>query len=671
MQRFITLVSLLAVFAMLLASCGGGEDDDAPTATSPAGATPTEQASTDATPTVEEAEPTEPSEPKATEEPQATATPEPTGPVSVEALWFSFDGVTASGGTSQVRVNVEENTADEVRVGFFESEVGGTGPQWRTSGWMSVITASLLLGFSPSDYEFSFDVAGRIDGPSAGALMTAAVLAGFLDDEIDPTITMTGTINPDGTIGPVGGIPHKIQGAAEAGKTTVLVPAGQRFDWDYAAQQSVDLVQVGQQHGVEVVLVPDIYTAYEILTGAQLPAVESAGTASMPPNAFDKYRAGTTDWLARYQEERAKFTALPVEVQDYRVDVITLADDLIAQADQFLTEGQVARAYELAWEAAAIVKVGTQAAELDNLYLTGGIEPMVGRLQSTTASETRLSALVQKLEAQTPRTATDTLALVDAAAGLSVAQGLLFQANDALATLEQSEYTEDDILTAIYTAAFNYALADFYLEGADDAMSIGVGFGSAPAPSLEVLQAMSETFRRGADSNIAYFDALIIDPWAADNGVSSDIAKYVFMESDDTYLTAVAAVSGAQSLVDSMRKPEAQAIMWLGASLVGYNQSAVVIAEYYSLDARIDEFGTVVEYGRQTALADMLDLADQRSEAWLNSVAGEDPVPALFYYDNARLQRQGDAFDQLGALSNYWHAAVLSEVLAIFIASGQ
>lgn len=67
----------------------------------------------------------------------------------------------------------------------------------------------------------------------------------------------------------------------------------------------------------------------------------------------------------------------------------------------------------------------------------------------------------------------------------------------------------------------------------------------------------------------------------------------------------------------------------------------------------------------------MLDLADQRSEQWLSSVSAEDPVPALFYYDNARIQRQGDAFDQLGALSNYWHAAVLSEVLAIFISSGQ
>ena len=41
-------------------------------------------------------------------------------------------------------------------------------------------------------------------------------------------ITMTGTINPDGTVGPVGGIPEKIAGTAKAGYKRILIPAGQR-----------------------------------------------------------------------------------------------------------------------------------------------------------------------------------------------------------------------------------------------------------------------------------------------------------------------------------------------------------------------------------------------------------------------------------------------------------
>src|SRR5690606_25106666 len=169
-------------------------------------------------------------------------------------------------------------------------------------------------------------------------------------------------------------------------------------------------------------------------------------------------------------------------VQEYRVDIIAFADELATRADSLLGEGQVARSFQLMWEAAAFVKVGTQAAELDNLYLTQGLEAMVARVDASAASQTRLLALVQKLEAQNPRTATDTVALIDAAAYLSAAQGLIFQANQAIDDLQYTEYTEDDILTAIYTSAFNYALADFYIEVADDTMSIGMGFGGTPAP---------------------------------------------------------------------------------------------------------------------------------------------------------------------------------------------
>ena len=50
--------------------------------------------------------------------------------------------------------------------------------------------------------------------------------------------------------------------------------------------------------------------------------------------------------------------------------------------------------------------------------------------------------------------------------------------------------------------------------------------------------------------------------------------------------------------------------------------------------------GYIVGYDRQTSLADMLDLADQRAKTWLNAVAVEDPVQALYYYDNARLYRR-------------------------------
>lgn len=192
---------------------------------------------------------------------EAAAPAAPAGPalaeerrVNINALYYATDMTgQAIGGVSPVRISVRPAAEPgELRVGFFEEEVAGTGNMWRAAGWTAVVVASQILGIDPRDYEFAFSVGGRIDGPSAGGYMTVGVLAALLGDNLRQDAAMTGTINPDGTIGPVGGVPHKIQGAADHGATLVLVPAGSRYEVDRNTGQSVDVVAVGRQIGVEV-----------------------------------------------------------------------------------------------------------------------------------------------------------------------------------------------------------------------------------------------------------------------------------------------------------------------------------------------------------------------------------------------------------------------------------
>jgi uncharacterized protein len=66
-----------------------------------------------------------------------------------------------------------------------------------------------------------------VDGPSAGAAITIAIIAAITDEDLNEGVYMTGTINSDGTIGPVGGIPEKATAAAESGARRFLVPEGQ------------------------------------------------------------------------------------------------------------------------------------------------------------------------------------------------------------------------------------------------------------------------------------------------------------------------------------------------------------------------------------------------------------------------------------------------------------
>ena len=69
--------------------------------------------------------------------------------------------------------------------------------------------------------------ASLIEGPSAGASLTVATIAALENKSLNQSVMMTGTINPDGTIGAVGGIAEKAKAAKDVGAVLFLVPEGQ------------------------------------------------------------------------------------------------------------------------------------------------------------------------------------------------------------------------------------------------------------------------------------------------------------------------------------------------------------------------------------------------------------------------------------------------------------
>lgn len=69
-----------------------------------------------------------------------------------------------------------------------------------------------------------------LDGPSAGAAITLTIIAGVLNKTTNSKILITGTIELDGSVGPVGGIKEKGTAAASSGASVFLVPFGQKQD---------------------------------------------------------------------------------------------------------------------------------------------------------------------------------------------------------------------------------------------------------------------------------------------------------------------------------------------------------------------------------------------------------------------------------------------------------
>jgi len=91
--------------------------------------------------------------------------------------------------------------------------------------------AGQISGIDTNKYDITYTIEGGnttlIGGPSAGAALTIATIAALENKTLKKDVMITGTINPDGTIGKVGAILEKAKAAKEIGAKLFLVPVGE------------------------------------------------------------------------------------------------------------------------------------------------------------------------------------------------------------------------------------------------------------------------------------------------------------------------------------------------------------------------------------------------------------------------------------------------------------
>lgn len=98
------------------------------------------------------------------------------------------------------------------------------------------------------DFPFEIDIkTGNVGGPSAGLMMALNVYNNLIPEDITNSMIVagTGTIEIDGSVGPVGGIKQKIIAAKRAGAELILVPVAnfeeaRPFETDKTAIVAVD-----------------------------------------------------------------------------------------------------------------------------------------------------------------------------------------------------------------------------------------------------------------------------------------------------------------------------------------------------------------------------------------------------------------------------------------------
>lgn len=90
------------------------------------------------------------------------------------------------------------------------------------------------IDFSKYDLIYNIETnASVIGGPSAGAALAIGTIAAIENKTVNPEVVITGTIEEDGSIGPVGGILEKAKATRDSGATIFLVPLGQGVQNNY------------------------------------------------------------------------------------------------------------------------------------------------------------------------------------------------------------------------------------------------------------------------------------------------------------------------------------------------------------------------------------------------------------------------------------------------------
>jgi len=144
---------------------------------------------------------------------------------------------------------------------------------------MAKIVASNYSNFKPDSFNLIYTIeanASLIGGPSAGAALAIATIFALNGEKPREDIMITGTINHDGSIGPVSAILEKAKAAKEIGAVIFLVPLLQSRDVIYETKQHCQKfgfseicqtetiprkIDVAKEAGIEIIEVANIEEA--------------------------------------------------------------------------------------------------------------------------------------------------------------------------------------------------------------------------------------------------------------------------------------------------------------------------------------------------------------------------------------------------------------------------
>lgn len=159
----------------------------------------------------------------------------------------AIDGKRTANADQFTAVLKDTKPGQQVVIGYRRNNTPGTARitlghnKDRSYGFLGIVVADEPV----APFRITFNLA-NVGGPSAGLMFSLAVIDKLTTGDLvgSTFVAGTGTITPDGAVGPIGGIGHKMTAARAAGATVFLVPAKNCYEASADDLPGLQLIKV-------------------------------------------------------------------------------------------------------------------------------------------------------------------------------------------------------------------------------------------------------------------------------------------------------------------------------------------------------------------------------------------------------------------------------------------
>ena len=499
----------------------------------------------------------------------------------------------------------------------------------QASARTAAIVASTLLGYNPLSLDFYVSMespAITIGGPSAGAAMTAAMIAALGGFQINHNVMLTGMINPDGTIGPVGGIKEKLEASAKVGAKVFLVPVGQTIVYEQKIEYKkigpfvfqtvkkvpVDVVKYGKKLGVKVVEVSNIVDVVKYVLGVN---IQYMNLSAEEPILSDAVKQTLKKQISYFKNEFEKIRGTLSNIPGDLVDIVNEAEKLMSEAEKLEERGLTYSAASKAFQAVYTIDY----AKLILNYRNNGDAALEEAYREVNSTLETVKTALQKVK---PEKLSDIGVLIASHYRLLLAQKFLRKAGELY-----SQGNVEDALFSIVYAKWRAVTAKLWINA--------LGLGEARSPPEEAIEKYSQTIVYEASSVVAYATSLL-----EDIGISSDPILN----------------SALEDLADSRDAIEKGDMYGgLGLALSSIAEATTAIHKYFTVN--VEKQREAIEKVARGYVAKAREL-------------GVEPILALGYYEFAKQQKNTLNEIYFYELSSM-HAKALIDIYVIGFATSE